>query len=103
MTQPRKAVLACLAAALTSGAVGAQAQWVMVARAVAVRVQQMSERSKDGGGYDVATVVLEANADKVYEMVINNLSASTDVKITSKDPKRRLVQFTNGVQVAGMQ
>jgi hypothetical protein len=103
MTQPRKAVLACLAAALTIGAVGAQAQWVMVARAVAGRVQQMSERSKDGGGYDVATVVLEANADKVYEMVINNLSARTDVKITSKDPKRRLVQFTNGVQVAGMQ
>ena len=103
MRQLRKSALAFIAAALTIGAVGAQAQWEMVARAVAGRVQQMSDRSKDGGGYDVATVVLEANADKVYETAIKNLSARTDVKITSKDARRRIVQYTNGAHVAGMQ
>ena len=103
MTHTRKLMLAYIAPALTFGALTAQAQWVAVARAVAGRVQQMSDRSRDGGGYDVATVVLEANADKVYEMAVKNLSARTDVKITSKNARTRIVQFTNGVQVAGMQ
>jgi hypothetical protein len=103
MTSRRKSALACLAAALTIGAVGAQAQWVAVARAVAGRIQQMSNRNQEGSGFDVATVVLEANADKVYATAIKNLSARTDVKITQQDARRRLVQFTNGVQVASLQ
>ena len=103
MGQLRKSTLACIAAALTIGAIGAQAQWVAVAHAVAGRVQQMSDRSKDGSGFDVATVVLEANADKVYQTAIKNLSARTDLKITGQDARRRLVQFTNGAQVASLQ
>jgi len=103
MTQRRKLAVACIAAALTIGAVGAQAQWVAVARAVSGRVHQMSDRSKDGSGFDVATVVLEANADKVYQTALKNLSARTDLKITGKDERRRIVQFTNGLQVASMQ
>ena len=81
----------------------AQAQWVMVARAVAGRVEQMSDRSKDGSGFDVATVVLEANADKVYQAAIQNISARSDLKITKKNEKKRLVQFSNGAQVASLQ
>jgi hypothetical protein len=88
---------------LTIGAGSAQAQWVMVARAVAGRVEQMSDRSKDRAGFDVSTVVLEANADKVYETAIKNLSARTDFKISKQDAKKRLVQFTNGQQVASLQ
>ena len=88
---------------LLLGAIGAQAQWVMVARAVAGRVQQMSNRSRDGAGFDVATVVLEANADKVYQAAIKNLSARSDLKISTQDARTRLVQFTNGVQVASLQ
>ncbi len=103
MNQRRRLTLACIALALTMGAISAQAQWVMVARAVAGRVEQMSDRSKDGSGFDVATVVLEANADKVYETAIKNLSARTDLKITGKDARKRMVQFTNGVQVASLQ
>jgi hypothetical protein len=89
--------------AITMGAISAQAQWVAVARAVSGRVQQMSDRSKDGSGFDVATVVLEANADKVYETAIKNLSARTDLKITRQDARRMMVQFTNGIQVASLQ
>jgi len=102
MTHNRKLTRAFLTAILLS-AVGAQAQWVMVARAVAGRVQQMSDRSKDGGGFDVATVVLEAPADKVYQTAVKDLSARTDLKITMQDARRRLVQFTNGMQVASLQ
>ena len=103
MIQRRRLALVCMAMALTIGAISAQAQWVMVARAVAGRVQQMSDRSKDGSGFDVATVVLEANADKVYQTAIKNLSARTDLKITKQDAKKRMVQFTNGQQVASLQ
>ncbi len=103
MTQRRKVAMACITLALTMGAISAQAQWVMVARAVSGRIQQMSDRSKDGSGFDVATVVLEANADKVYQTAIKNLSARTDLKITGQDARRRAVQFTNGTQVASLQ
>lgn len=103
MTERTRLALVCMTVALTMGALGAQAQWVAVAHAVAGRVQQMSDRGKDGSGFDVATVVLEANADKVYETAIKNLSARTDVKITKQDAKKRMVQFTNGTQVASLQ
>jgi len=85
-------------------AVSAQAQWVMVARAVSGRVQPMQQTSADGKGYDVATVVLEANADKVYHTAIQRLQAhSSEVKILAQDARRRLVEFGNGVQNVGMQ
>ena len=103
MTQHTRLTFACVALALTVGAVNAQAQWVMVARAVAGRVEQMSDRGKDGSGFDVATVVLEANADKVYQTAIKNLSARSDVKITKQDARKRMVQSTNGPQVASLQ
>ncbi len=103
MTRCRRLALAFIAAAITMSTISARAQWVMVARAVAGRVQQMSDRSKDGAGFDVATVVLEANADKVYQAAIKHLSARADVKITLQDARKRLVQFTNGVQVASLQ
>ena len=103
MAKHTKLTIAVVFLALSAGAVNVQAQWVMVARAVAGRVQQMSDRSKDGSGFDVATVVLEANADKVYQTAIKNLSARTDLKITQQDAKKRVVQFTNGQQIASLQ
>jgi hypothetical protein len=99
----KRKVISTIFLGLFAGSITAQAQWVMVARAVAGRVQQMSDRSKDGSGFDVATVVLEANADKVYQTAIKNLSARTDLRITRQDEKKRLVQFTNGTQVASLQ
>ena len=99
----RKTTMAAVSLALFVGAVTVQAQWVAVAHAVAGRIQQMSDRSKDGSGFDVATVVLDANADKVYQTAVKNLSARTDLKITKQDAKTRVVQFTNGQQIASLQ
>jgi len=82
----------------------AQAQWVMVARAVAGQVQRMSNKSANGSGYDVATVVLMANADKVYQTALSSLKANhPDVTITSDDAKKREIKFSKGDQVASMQ
>ncbi|HVP55889.1 MAG TPA: hypothetical protein VMU45_12935 [Candidatus Eisenbacteria bacterium] len=86
-------------------AISAHAQWVAVARAVSGRIQQMEQKSADGrGGYDVATVVIEAPAQKVYETAIQRLQAhATKVTVIKMDEKKRVVAFTNGTQTASLQ
>lgn len=81
------------------------AQWVAVARAVSGRIQQMEQKSADGkGGYDVATVVIEAPAQKVYETALQRLQAhAAQVKIINQNGKKREVAFTDGVQTASLQ
>jgi hypothetical protein len=83
----------------------AQAQWVAVAHAVSGRIQQMQQKGANGqGGYDVATVVIEANAQKVYETALQRLQAhSAEVKLIEQDARRRVVAFTNGSQTASLQ
>jgi hypothetical protein len=100
----RRCFLASIAVASLFSAISAQAQWVMVARAVAGRVEQMTNKPANGsGGYDVATVVLEANADKVYQTALTALQARTDLSITSNNAKQREIKFSKGDQVASMQ
>ncbi len=81
----------------------AQAQWVMVARAVSGQVQRMSNKPDNGAGYDVATVVLMANADKVYQTALKTLQAHGDVSVASKDAKKREIKFSKGDLVASLQ
>ena len=102
MRLPRIITLALLALAATTVA---QAQWVMVAKAVSGRVQHMEQqKSANNGGYDVATVILEAKANKVYETAVADLKAhSPDVTITSTDATKYKINFTNGQQNASLQ
>ncbi len=102
MAKRKTVMMGVVFLALSAGAMTVQAQWVMAARSVAGRVEQMSNHSKDGSGFDVATVVLEANADKVYQTAIKNLSARADVTITKQDARKRMVQFSKGEQVASL-
>lgn len=83
----------------------AHAQWVMVARAVSGRVQHMQQqRSATNGGYDVATVILEAKVENVYQTALTTLKAhSTDVTVTGSDDNKYKINFTNGQQNASMQ
>src|SRR5580700_9142149 len=100
----RRCFLASIAVASLFTAMSAQAQWVMVARAVAGRVEQMTNKPASGsGGYDVATVVLDANADKVYDTALKALQARTDLTINSSDAKKRVIKFSKGDQIASMQ
>ena len=86
-------------------ALAAQAQWVAVARAVSGRIQQMQQKNANGpGGYDVATVVIEAPAQKVYETAIQRLQAhSSQVKVIEQNARKREVAFTDGTQTASLQ
>ena len=84
----------------------AQAQWALVAKRAIGRVEQMSQQSKDAGGpsYDSAAVMLEAPADKVYLAVVRGVNGASEkgIRITRQDATERLIQFTNGVQIAGI-
>jgi hypothetical protein len=84
-------------------ATAASAQWVMVARAVSGRVQQMSHKPANGPGYDVATVVLEAKADKVYTTALSSLKAHPGITVTKNNDQQRKIEFTNGQQYASLQ
>jgi hypothetical protein len=87
---------------LLLGIISVEAQWVMVGRAVAGRVQRMTQKSP-GGGYDVATVVLAANSTGVYDAAIKTLKAHLEITITQQDSKKGTIQFRRGNMVAGLQ
>ncbi len=103
MRSSRTKTIVTLTVLLTALAV--QAQWVAVARAVSGRIQQMQQKSADGnGGYDVATVVIEAPAQKVYETAVQRIQAhASQVKLLEQNPRQRIVAFTNGGQTASLQ
>jgi hypothetical protein len=84
-------------------AASASAQWVMVARAVSGRVQQMSHKPASGAGYDVATVVLEAKAEKVYATALSSLKSHPGITVTKNNDQQRKIDFTNGQQDASLQ
>ncbi len=96
---------AILALLVGMAVASAQAQWVMVARAVSGRVQHMEQqRSGNNGGYDVASVILEAQADKVYDTALKAMKAHSDkVTVTSSDATKMMIKFTDGQQNASLQ
>jgi hypothetical protein len=102
MPTRRTAAAVMVAALLASGL--AEAQWVMLARRAVGRVEQMSQQSPQSGGasYDTAAVMLEAPADRVYAAVLRGVGRAQGIRITREDATRRLVEFTNGTQIAGI-
>ena len=107
MTYPGfRTVLSALGIALFLCAGVAQAQWALVAKRAIGRVEQMSQQSKDAAGpsYDSAAVMLEAPADNVYAAVVRGVTGanSKGISITREDATERVVQFTNGTQIAGI-
>lgn len=83
----------------------ADAQMVFLGRKALGKVRQLTGEMKGSQqpGYDVATVLLEAHADKVYGTAVNVLQANKDWTITQKDDKSRSVEFSDGKRTAGMQ
>jgi hypothetical protein len=79
-----------------------EAQWVWVARKAAQRIRNVRQADAAGNGFDVATVLLEAPAEKVYEAALANVRQHQDVKITRADAATLTVEFTNGKQSASM-
>ncbi len=86
----------------------AAAQWVMLARHVVGRVEQMQQTAPPsaagaGASYDVATVIVEVSPDKVFDTVQRLLGKNTEVKLTRTDAAKRSVEFTDGQQIGGIQ
>lgn len=79
-----------------------QAQWVLAARAAKHEINRMTQRS-DSGGYDVATVVLEADPSKVYDKTIELLKTHPELKITKEDKQTGTIEIQKGKKVAGFQ
>ncbi len=87
---------------LLLGASSSEAQWVMAARAAKNRIDRMTEKSASGG-YDVATVTLEAAPARVYDKALKTLKDHPEITLTKNDSKKGKIQFCKGQQVAGLQ
>ena len=86
----------------------AAAQWVFLARQAIGRVEQMQQSSQQAAGgvgasYDVATVIVDVPAVKVFDAVKSTLAKNTEVRVTKTDDARRSVEFTDGRQIGGIQ
>ncbi len=80
----------------------AHAQWVFVARKALGRIEQMREGHQDGGrsGYDFATVLLDAPADKVYATALGLARKNTAVRVVMQDAGQRRFQVAEGDRTA---
>jgi hypothetical protein len=82
-----------------------QAQMIFLGRKAVGKVRQLTSETTSGqqSGYDAATVLLDAQADKVYGKAVDLLQANKDYRITRKDDRARTVEFTDGKRIAGIQ
>jgi hypothetical protein len=77
--------------------------WAMLARRAIGRVEQMSQAQKgEQPGFDMATVILNADAAKVYATAVGMLNKSPVVHIVAEDAAHRTVEFSNGQRSAGI-
>ena len=81
----------------------ANTPWGMIAGRVVGRVKQLSQKPKEGQpGFDVATVILNADAARVYTTTVNMLRKNQTLHIVAEDPGDRTVEFSNGTRSAGI-
>ena len=75
---------------------------VGVRRPQGARAQHMREENQPGGrpGYDFATVILEAPADKVFATALAMARKNTAVRVVMQDPGQRRLQITDGDRTA---
>lgn len=78
------------------------AQWVMAAHAAKNQITRMTQRSASGG-FDVATVVLDADPSKVYDKTVELLKTHPEVTITKEDKQTGTIEIQKGKQVLGFQ
>ena len=80
----------------------AEAQWVFVARKALGRIQHMAEAQQQGGrpGYDFATVLLDAPADKVFATALELARKNPSVRVVMQDSGQRRFQIAEGDRTA---
>jgi hypothetical protein len=96
----KRGILAVLAVALALPVV-AEAQAVFIARKAVQRIHRMAESGSNGQpGYDFATVVLEAPADKVFAVALERARNNRAVRIVMADAAARRLQIAQGDRMA---
>ena len=82
----------------------AEAQWVFLGRKALGVINSLTSqgREKEGQGYDVAAVLLEADADKVYSTAVDLLKGNPNVTINYREDAGRVIDFTDGKLLVGM-
>jgi hypothetical protein len=82
----------------------AEAQWVFLGRKALGVVNTLSNqgREKEGQGYDVAAVLLEADADKVYGTAVDLLKRNPNVTINYREDAGRVIDFMDGKLLVGL-
>ena len=105
--QPRQAQRILLLAALlvVLSASLAHAQWVFVARKALQVINSVAgelQSAGQGGAVDAATVLLEAEADKVYAVAVQLLQENPEMRVLSQDAPRRAIAFATGAHSASM-
>jgi len=80
----------------------ADAQWVFLARKALGRIEHMTQGGQPGDrlGYDFATVILEAPADRVFATAVQMARRNPAVRVVSEDPRQRRLQVAEGDRTA---
>ncbi|MBS0223363.1 MAG: hypothetical protein JSR91_21755 [Proteobacteria bacterium] len=79
----------------------AEAQWVFVARKAAQRIHHMVEQGQNGHpGYDFATVILEAPANKVFAVALDHARNNKALRLLMVDPTAMRLQVAEGDRTA---
>jgi hypothetical protein len=95
--------LIALNVSLMSSGGRAATPWGLIGSRVIGRVQQFTQQPQDNRpGFDVATVILNTDAAAVYSTAVGLLRRNQTVHIVTEDPRGRAVQFSNGMQSAGI-
>ena len=90
-------------ALLVLAAVPAEAQWVTVGRAALKKVKTLTQSEPTGApGYSVATVLLEGNAGKVYEVAFKAIKANDKLRLTKQSAEKGALEFADGDRVVGL-
>ena len=96
----RRGVLAITAVAVLLP-VAAEAQAVFVARKAVQRIHRMTEEGTGGQpGFDFASVMLEAPADRVFAVALERAQKNRAVRVVSVDPGARRLQIAEGDRTA---
>jgi len=82
----------------------AEAQWVLLGRKALGVINSLSSqgRQKEGQSYDVATVLLEADADKVYGTAVDLVKGNPNLTINYREDAGREIEFTDGKSLVGL-
>ena len=78
------------------------AQWILAAHAAKNEITRLTQHSSSGG-FDVATVVLDADPSKVYDRTIERLKTHPELTITKEDKSTGIINIKKGKQVLGFQ